>query len=487
MDIRHTLERGSIKMIENYIEKDIMRQVKVTEYLFELKKIQIQDIARFLKVNKVTIKRDIEKILDIEPKIKVVFEDSTTIEVRFWKNATRYELIKKLYYQSHFLRVCSFYLLGETNYHKIVEKEHISVAKVFNLKKKVESFFINAGIINEAKEDLEDELKSRMIIIAIWMRIDIFNKRINTKSFYEAEQIVRVFIKEFSNKLNEREHHFFKLAIYLSLERHNKSLNLSKRLTKYIKKGFLYPKVKSLLANYKFNENEILYITMMFRLLNQNLRSYRYVAMDYEFLREKYINDIPEVRDLIHMFEVSFKRHLLKDIMFERPFIRFIVSTFLERQMFLVEKHYFLRERQQSLYPEIEKIMMEWSNKYALNIQLSRKTTEKFCLQVSELLLHDSSKNWNIFIVAEDEFSHILYREWIERKLNTNHIVINDELFYSLNDLPIYIDADNSIIVCERTLMNDPSGWIKESKTFPISLSSINEDLQKFLEYVFYS
>lgn len=474
-------------MIEKYVEKDILRQIKVTEYLFELKRIQITDIADFLDVSKVTIKRDIEKILFIEPKIKIVFENASTIEVKFWKNATRYELIKKLYYQSNFLRVCSYYLLGETNYLKIVEKEHISIAKVFNLKKKVEEFFIASGIMNDSREFIEDELKYRTIILTIWMRIDIFNERIDSKIFFSAEQIVRNFVKEFGNTLNGREKHFFKLVVYLSLKRQDKNINVRKQDLKFINKGILYPKIVQILSGYELNEEEIAYIARMYHLLNQNLDNYQYLEIDYEFNRSEFIDNIPEILELIHRFETHFNRELLRDIMFEKPFLRFIISTFLNRQMFLVEKHYFLGEQQRNLCPEIEKIMLEWGDKYSIPMNLSNKTTEKFCLQVSEVLLHNSNKKWNVFIVAEDEYSHIAYREWIERKLNTEHIMVNNSLYYSLEDLPVYIDVNSSLVICERTLMNDLDEMIRDSKTFPISLYSINEDLQEFFEYVSFS
>lgn len=159
-------------MIESYIEKDIIRQIKVIEYLFELKKINIQEIADFLEVSRVTIKRDISKIVIIEPKIQIIKEDASMIEVRFWPDATRYELIKKIYSQSNFLHVCSSYLMGETNYLKIVEKEYISTTKVFYLKNKVEDFFQKVGIMNNSKEFIKDEFKMRLILLTIWMRID---------------------------------------------------------------------------------------------------------------------------------------------------------------------------------------------------------------------------------------------------------------------------------------------------------------------------
>ncbi|MEB8146411.1 BglG family transcription antiterminator [Enterococcus faecalis] len=472
-------------MIESYIEKDIMRQIKVVEYLFELKRVVIKEIADFLKVSKVTIKRDIERILIIEPNIKVIDKSSSIIEVQFWPNATRYELVKKIYAQSNFLHVCSFYLLEETNYLKIVEKEHISVAKAFNLRNKVEDFFMAVGIMDVNKKFLDDELKMRLIFLTVWMRIDLIEEKINKKNIYEAKNIVKQFINEFSNAMNNREILFFERVIYLAIERQKMHMNIPDKYKLFVKQGILYNKEKTILEKYKFNENEIIYISMMYRLLNQNLSTYHYLIIEYEQIRKAYIDDISDLIELVHEFERAFNRDLLKDIMFEKAFLRFIISSFINQQMFLVEKHYFLSKEQQELCVSIEDVLNEWNKKKNYGLQLSKRTTEKFCIQVSELLINDASKRWNVFIVAEDEFSHVAYREWIERRLNTDRIIIDNTLYYSLNSLPVYIDIETSVILCERSLLNAPDEVIKQSKTFPISLVSINDDLRKFFSYIF--
>ncbi|WP_251849932.1 HTH domain-containing protein [Enterococcus hirae] len=481
------LERNVEKMIESYIEKDIIRQIKVIEYLFELKKINIQEIADFLEVSRVTIKRDIAKIVVIEPKIQILKEDASMIEVQFWPNATRYELIKKVYSQSNFLHVCSSYLIGETNYLKIVEKEHISTTKVFTLKNKVEEFFKKVGIMNNSKEFVNDELKMRLILLTIWMRIDPLDQIIDKRLYHEAANIVQLFVKEFSNCLNARENYFLQLAIYLSLKRQKNKLTIPKFEYDFIQQSLLYHEVSNLLTHYHLEIKEIMYISMMYRLLNQNLPTYSYVIIEHEEMRKLFIDDIPEIVELIRQFEIKFEKDLLKNIMFEKPFLRFIISSFLNRQMFLVEKHYFLGKRQRLLYNEIKKIVEEWNKQHQFNIQFSKRTTEKFSLQVSEILLNNCAKKWNVFIVAEDEFSHIAYREWIKQKINTTNIMLDSVLYYSTDSLPMYIDIENSIVICERTLMNSPCENIRRTKTFPISLYSITEDMQKFFSYVFYS
>ncbi|OTO57147.1 hypothetical protein A5812_002633 [Enterococcus faecium] len=52
-------------MIEDYIEKDIIRQVKLTEYLYDLKILYVKEVAKRLNVTFNTIKRDFSKITAI--------------------------------------------------------------------------------------------------------------------------------------------------------------------------------------------------------------------------------------------------------------------------------------------------------------------------------------------------------------------------------------------------------------------------------------
>lgn len=57
-------------------------------------------------------------------------------------------MVKKIYDQSKFLKVCSYYLENQTNYLYIVDKEFISVAKAFQLKREVEKYFIESNIMD---------------------------------------------------------------------------------------------------------------------------------------------------------------------------------------------------------------------------------------------------------------------------------------------------------------------------------------------------
>lgn len=54
---------GEFKMIEDYIEKDIIRKVKLVEFLFELKELNVSETAERLGVTFNTIKADFQKLV----------------------------------------------------------------------------------------------------------------------------------------------------------------------------------------------------------------------------------------------------------------------------------------------------------------------------------------------------------------------------------------------------------------------------------------
>ncbi|MDU5019336.1 MAG: helix-turn-helix domain-containing protein [Clostridiales bacterium] len=473
-------------MIDEYIEKDILRQIKVTEYLFELKQLNIPKVAELLNVSRMTIKRDIEKILLLDSRIQLVEEKPTHVTVYFQAGMTRYELIRNLYSQSYFLKICLLYLQGERNYIKISEQEHISVAKVFSLKKKVEEFFKKTGGMTEEGTFITDEFHYRLLLLTIWMRVEPMEIKMDPRIYREAQQIVAQISQIFSNELNGREKYFFTLNVYLSLQRKHTGIKNPKQGMAYLYKELEFEKIETIVRPYQLPKNESDYLTIIYRLLNHNLNNYHYLQMDYYQMRKSHFYKRPEILDLVHRFEQTFQRELMKEILFERALVRFLVDIFYHRPMYLVEKNHFIEASQKQLCVQVKQLMSEWSQEYGYKVYLEERAIESFCLKVSDVLIHQEiGKVWHVFIVAESEFSHTIYREWIQRRLNTTQIVIDNELYYDLEALPVYLDTENSVILCERTLTNVPFDTYQETKLFPVSLCSVNEDLQQFFMYVF--
>lgn len=123
-------------MIEKYIEKEIMRQVKLVEYLYEYKKLSIVDLATRLDVSYNTVKRDIQSLtIHLKEYIEQFEFAKTHVSIYFYSTYTRYDLILKLYDHSKVLNVCLNYLNGDDDYLSIVKNEYVSPSKAFQLKK----------------------------------------------------------------------------------------------------------------------------------------------------------------------------------------------------------------------------------------------------------------------------------------------------------------------------------------------------------------
>ncbi|EMF0408984.1 HTH domain-containing protein, partial [Enterococcus faecium] len=119
-------------MLEKYIEKDILRQVKILEYFYERRQLTMQELIDDLNVNKKTIIKDFSKI---EQSIENVACFKVTDKGRI-----------------------NFYLMGETKYITYVEEEYISVSKAFKLRKEVQKFLKVSGYLNEEERETKNEL-----------------------------------------------------------------------------------------------------------------------------------------------------------------------------------------------------------------------------------------------------------------------------------------------------------------------------------------
>ncbi|MCR1928063.1 hypothetical protein NSA39_09320 [Enterococcus gallinarum] len=88
-----------------------------------------------------------------------------------------------------------------------------------------------------------------------------------------------------------------------------------------------------------------------------------------------------------------------------------------------------------------------------------------------------------IIIVAEDELSHVVYRENISRWLNMDYYMIDNTMYYSLNDVPIYADEWPHVIICERSLVFEEN--TKPTNLFSISKSTLLEDIKRIFLYIY--
>lgn len=483
-------------MIENYIEKDIIRQVKLTEYLFDLKFLHVKEVAKRLNVTFNTIKRDFSKITDILSEY-IEYSDitSTTIHLSFFNNYSRYELIKELYKESKFLRVCSRYLMGDNSYNTIVDEEFVSVAKAFKIKKEVEKYFRNAKIMDEEGNLLEKELELRFVILSVWMRCDLLDESIDEKSYKMANIFVDQVLDRLSNmyEMNKREYQFLLLSAYLIIKRKDKSIfYYSEQELHYLKETNLFSHIREIadivLNNYNLSETEIAYFVSMYKSINLNTTNYLIVNMNYMQQREIFIEQRPDtVKVLIRYLENAFNVNLNHNILFEKPFINFLNTLWCNLQNYTVEQHYYLSDSQLEIFYKLKGILHMWkedvNDKLEYALEFNDTSLEKLCCDIESSLVNKIKNKFAIIIVAEDELSHILYRENITRWLNMDYNVIDNTMYYSLDEVPVYAEEWPHIIICERSLVS--KNECDKLNLFFISKNTLFTDIKNILLYIY--
>lgn len=474
----------SFNLIEKYIEKDIIRHVKLVEFFFEFGSLSLNNLAETLGVSLKTVKLDMEIIREkLCDEISYYNKKGNTVKLYFSKQLSRFELVVKLYEDSKFLRVCSRYIVGETNYLKIVEKEFISVSKAFKLKNKVELYFKEYKAINDLNE--LDELRYRYLILTIWMRCSLLDKYVNKTKYNLATNIAHQIIYKFSNHLNEHGYNLLCKSIYLSLMRNNNQLKFIDKKLEIIKEKFVCKEISEIInkSTNDLDESELVYLSLIYRLLPLNSTNYLTLEIDYDYLRTNIIEKNVEILELIFLFEQEFNVSLTKNILFERPLILFLLSIWLDTQTLLVNRHCLLNEEQKLVCVRVRHVVNKWLKQNCYNnIDILETTLEQFCLEVFSVLTSMVKNKYKttIMIIAEFESAHILYRENIKGWLNDTNFILDNTLYYSLKDIPCFMTSTPKIIICDRSLIFD-NDLIKEKHVYPISLSTLENDIRNIL------
>ncbi|MDA9430195.1 hypothetical protein B834_2727 [Enterococcus mundtii 1A] len=475
-------------MIENYIEKEIMRQVKLTEYLYECKKLVISDVAKRLDVSFNTIKRDFERLIFQLEEYIISYEITKTyMTVWFDSIYTRYDLIKQIYSYSKFLNVCMLYLKGETNYLTVVENEFVSVTKAFQLKRNVEQYFMEIGLLDENRNWLNNEITFRLVTLTVLARNPLNCQTLDKEKMKQAQEFVEKLFFDLANSYekNDREYTFLTLAVYLTITRY-KDHPVQKSSTKYkLEESLTFKKIQVngqiIFKEYDLNDNELLFLTTIYKNISLNSDSFMTIQLNYQYERKHVIENNREIQSLIFHFEEEFQNSLFSQIIFERPLISFSYSTWNNLQHFLLYRHHYLNEEQLQLLIRIKKVFMQWKEKVWPEppFIFSDLAIEWFVAQVSSSLIFKEKQKRVYFVVAESEEAHIIYRELLTHWLNLDYNMIDSFLYYSVDQLPEYIKRNPHIIICDRSVLAESE--LELPNLFPISRYSVSEDLKVIL------
>ncbi|MGL9971909.1 hypothetical protein [Enterococcus sp. DIV1420a] len=473
-------------MIDNFIEKDILRRVKITYILYECRQIKIGKLATNINTSFNTIKKDCKKIvLELEADIVFYCISRSHITIQFKQQICCYDLIRKLYSESLFLKVCYRYLLGKNNYSSIADEEFISVTKVFNLKNKADQYFRQAlGTNIYGKIAFENNLKVRYIYLSLWMRGIGVNNLKNDKLFLTAEQLAYNLSDLLKNQLNKKSLHYLKYAIFICLSK-KEPLSIDYETIKFLKSGVIFNKIKKLFSKHEveINDENLAFISFIYKILPYNPNNYRLIEEDYQYYRNRLIDNYSSVVQLIDNFESAFNMKLLGELEFEKPLVDLVYTTAMDLNEFLLNQYYFIDPNDYPVKKIVTTIIHSWLKKnLSENISISESIILQFCHLVMPILKKGHSKKISIIIVAKDEYSHMLFRNNINKIISTNYFFINYKIYYSINDVPELFINKNCFVICERCLLEQEKEFI-----LPISIHNLTNDLKYISNCIFTS
>ena len=118
-------------MIEEYIEKNILRQLFLCGQFYVNKEVNLEKLSYLLHVCKTTLLNDINNIKkEFEEQIVYTHREKDCYTLYFSEHIPRCKIMQQLTQNSLFLKTCLLYLEeNEPDYLQLTECEFISVSK----------------------------------------------------------------------------------------------------------------------------------------------------------------------------------------------------------------------------------------------------------------------------------------------------------------------------------------------------------------------
>ncbi|EME7129086.1 helix-turn-helix domain-containing protein [Enterococcus faecium] len=443
-------------MIEKYIEKDILRQVKILEYFYESRELTTRELSHDLNVSEKTILKDFSKIEQVLGDT-ISFENRSKGKYYFYllEEKNSIQLAREIYDSSLFLKICCRYLMGEKDYSVYVEEEFISVSKAFNVRNDVESFLKDMNLIDSNGNKVENELKKRLVMLSVWMRNSLMGKYINKEYCILAESVATDILDYSDKKANSREKDMLTKGIALILFG-SKLDELSKKKLKETSFGSLLKEVFDLISNkIAIDEDEFRYISVLFYLIPTSYTSYSVMNMDLEIQKRIFLQ-FPEIEYYIYSCESYFGIRLADNNVFLQTILYFILFSYYNVQSYLVEPHVILNNKQKVLCNSLKQITLGWKKNFPLETNKYRVTNEllkRMSFDLYFVLQEEARKPIFITVVGRNAISHMIFKKYILDYMPSDKVKIDECLYYSLADVKIYKRDWKQIILCEESLI----------------------------------
>lgn len=463
-------------MLDEYIETDILRRVKIIEYLYVHQNVNVRDILNDLSISIQTLRKDIEKVkIQLKDYIEDIHISGGTIQVKFISNyITDINLMtQQLYGESVFLRLLGRFLNGDHSKQEVLaNRENISIANAYKYKKSIENFIDKLRLGDSEK-------RYRTLMLDIEIKTLISREYNLDYKMTQSENIMIALKKNYQSiHLSTLAEQILIEAIYLVFLRNEEHpMNIQPKEYKHLVNDNIFIFFETMFANknIKNSQSEAAYITMIFYLLVQ----YKdYVVTQTNQIRhfDNLIESFPDIHRL-YISLTSITTHTMIDTLsLKKKLIDTILFIWIGYPF--MSCHYLVDQDDPFLYC-IESEFRHWNDnckKYDLHINKNYLLSFYF-LYSNILLKYNNYYTCNIITSNQEKFT-ILFNLFY-KYLSSSQFKINSSLFYSFNDIPKELLQYPYIIICDRTLYNKEMEEI--DNIFPFSLDNIRNDMKNLI------
>ncbi len=478
-------------MLERYIEKNIFRQVYLCQQLYQKKEVFLKSMAERLDVCSITINNDLDALKEsFEQEILTFERTRNSCKISFDPAFSLLELSQRIYRRSDFLRVLNDFLVGNTHWTEIAEKEFLSTSKIYQIRTNIFSFAKELGYLdsNNAIQVPEKDLRYLLLAIsrATGDRSAIpFNKMIAAGA---EELIDYVESHFFARDYPKSEREIIVLGTQLSSQRARQfpiifSEDEKKTARQTPLFGLIQAGIKNLQSSICVNEDELFFIYSLFNARNYLCNNLELLQKDFEVVYQNHIQRYPEIEELLQQFHFSLNIPLENELLLKKAFLPFIRSAWANMQLFQPDLIYLLDEEQKELYQTVQTILIDWSTRYRPNIHWNDNFIRKMTLTLDLLRKNTFDEKIELYIVAPTDFNFLYYRKQLENLLD-DHFTISNMIYNTLSEVvdDVFF-CSKRIIVCDTALYQADLGS-ENTLIYPVSLQTINNTCYEINELV---
>ena len=127
----------------------------------------------------------------------------------------------------------------------------------------------------------------------------------------------------------------------------------------FLKTGIIFNSINTcfLQQNVEMDDQNLAFISFVYKNLPYNPESYRLIEVDYQYYRTRLIKSHPSVVQLIRNFEAGFEMNLLGEMEFEKPLMDLVYTTSFGINEFLLNQYFFINSNDFHIKEKVRRIL----------------------------------------------------------------------------------------------------------------------------------